>query len=194
MKKLIHIFILFIFTSCKTTYNEVYLQKLDKCINSALQNDRFTPLSIDYYDLMQKIEALYLQEGLLENISKSAYAKLFKRINQTDFQNIYKKQRKIEKDFHFSPDLYVNIQRVFVSCPVKVSKSVYGKPDDTTRKHIFLFNSLEANGVNSQKDLLNYLNFYSAKDLKNIVNRANLIYLTMLNIDNRMKKKYMRGF
>ncbi len=188
MKKII-LMTLFLFFGCKITSDSNYSEKLKKCIMSTYRVKKNEPLKINYYEFMSKIEKMYIDNNILMKNNKNSYKKLYLKIDNLKIDSIYFKQKKIENKYSFVSTSYINIEKHFITCPLEATANSSNEIKNKIKKQIYLFNLLEANGFDNKELLLKYLNTYSEKDTKNIVYRSNLIYLTMLAINEIHRKK-----
>ncbi|WP_062053449.1 hypothetical protein [Aquimarina longa] len=178
MKKLALLFLIII--SCKEAKKPLLID-LENCINESINFKTFgdeiikKEIEIDYYNLMKRLEEIYLKSGFLVSISKESYKSFLKK---TDKKKLNKKINKLFDSYEFS--FFVGVDKILVGCPERVLIAYKDRLDTNLAFQIKKINQLMADGYNND-ELIDKL-IDGTKNFDNIVYRSSIIYLTAIKI------------
>ncbi|MBL4605999.1 MAG: hypothetical protein JKY02_10160 [Flavobacteriaceae bacterium] len=184
-----YLFLVLIFFSCKTQ-NKIINKELKNCINSAYNNNvknmYNSNLNLSFYSLMSSVEKILISNKTIKNSGKQSYISFFTKIKEE------KEIGKHEKVFHEIEKLLINekfdmtfsnLYAVFQSCPYKIITEEKNDANSTLVNQYKVFSQMEAKGNDNLKLISELLNVTEKKYFEDILYRAPVILLAIINLE-----------
>ncbi|WP_339609460.1 hypothetical protein [uncultured Planktosalinus sp.] len=191
-KTSIGLFIFIAFSSCQSQNNNIIEEKLKKCVNEVVNAtivdlESYDKNPFDFYDFILDIEQKMLDSKMLQENNKNSYLNVFKNIQSEtiDFNKEYTNIIEMIEDKGFDFNSYRINDGVFNQCPHKVSVDTKEREGKLIYKQGAILNKMMEQGYNNKTLLSDLMEVTNEKEFGQIIYRAPVILLVMINLDNK---------